>query len=108
MFAGVQETLTDVMVGEIGGALPPLPPLPPQPATHNDPRNVRATKILHVIVASFMPDCPGKFGRQKCILGSAQVNHSKVAGSARQCRLTACVICACGGLLFDRGQFESW
>ena len=37
------------------------PPLPPQPTTHNEPRKERANKVLHVIHASSMPNCPGRF-----------------------------------------------
>jgi hypothetical protein len=51
MLAGVQDALTDVMVGDAGGVFPP-PPLPPQPTTHNDPRKDMANKDLQVIRAS--------------------------------------------------------
>jgi hypothetical protein len=51
MLVGLQETLTDVIVGDAVVVLPP-PLLPPQPATHNEPRRERASRVLHVIHAS--------------------------------------------------------
>jgi hypothetical protein len=64
MFAAVQETLIDVMVGDVD-VLPPPPPPPPQPATHNEPRKERANKILEVIHASSSQIVPGHFGRHQ-------------------------------------------
>jgi hypothetical protein len=52
MLAGVQETLTEVIVGDAVVVLPPPPLLPPQPVTHNELRRERASKVLHVIHAS--------------------------------------------------------
>jgi hypothetical protein len=52
---GVQETLTEVMVGEAGVVLPP-----PQPAIYNKPRKERANKALHFIHVSFRSDFPGE------------------------------------------------
>jgi hypothetical protein len=43
---GLQEALTEVMVGETGGVLPPPPP---QPATHNEPSTYRANTVLRPI-----------------------------------------------------------
>jgi|ERR1019366_899119 hypothetical protein len=66
MLAGVQETLTDVMVGDAGGVLP----LPPHPAIYNAPRNERVNKLLHVMRASSKPDCPGEIDRRKYSTGN--------------------------------------
>jgi hypothetical protein len=55
---GEQLADTDVIVGVTGGVLPPpLPPPPPQPATHKEPRERKANKILHVIRVASKPDC---------------------------------------------------
>jgi hypothetical protein len=51
MLAGVQEVLTDVIVGDAGVVLSPPPP-PPQPATHKGPNKERAKRDLQVIDAS--------------------------------------------------------
>jgi hypothetical protein len=43
-----QLTVTEVMVGEGGGGVL-LRVTPPQPAEHSDPRNIRLSKVLHLI-----------------------------------------------------------
>jgi hypothetical protein len=48
MDVGEHETLTEVMVGDTGGVLPP-PPLPPQPATHKEPNNEKASAVFRPI-----------------------------------------------------------
>ena len=64
MPVGVQETLTDEMVGDAGEVL--LSPLLPllQPAKHNNPRNDRARKVLHIIRASMRHIVRGEISGQ--------------------------------------------
>jgi phage-related tail fiber protein len=56
---GIQETLTEVMVGDTGGVLPPIPP-PPQAATNSDKmqitmnaNTIRARAMNHLLLAVF-------------------------------------------------------
>ena len=48
MLAGLQEALTEVMVGGLGGGV--LPPPPPQPAAHRTPMRNRARGVLGLVL----------------------------------------------------------
>jgi hypothetical protein len=64
MLAGVQDALTEVMVGDTCKVLLPPPP-PPQPAEHSDPRRERVSKILRIVRASSGLIVRGEFDRLK-------------------------------------------
>ena len=47
MLAGLQEALTEVMVGGLGRGV--LPPPPPQPAVHRPPKRNRTRAVLDLV-----------------------------------------------------------
>ncbi len=65
MLDAVQDTLTEAMVEDCGGAVLGGVPFTPQPARDNDPRINRPSKVVHLIALVLKqgpPVCPGLMG----------------------------------------------